>query len=159
MRFYLDTCISINLARALRELEAAQGANTEVIIHAEVVAPAAPDPAWLPILRGLRIDVLLTSDGRIRKSPDERKAWAEAGVLTYFMSNRYCGASIWPQVEEMMHWWPHVKRHARNAAPGSAWSLAWQEKEPRLLEHHDGSRPEKLSKRDVKKTTKKRHRK
>lgn len=106
-----------------------------MLIHDEHVLPSALDTEWLPLLTRLNVNVLVTSDGRIRRSPDERRAWLEANVTSYFMSNKFCNEKGWPQVQELIHWWPVLKLHAKTTAnTGSAWSLPWQERKPRLLE-------------------------
>lgn len=133
MRALFDACVSPHLARAIRELERGGPQGWEIVYHTEIFAAGAADIEWIPHLRTHRIDVLVTADDRIRWSPDEKAAWKAANTLTYFMSNTYCNKRNWEQVSEMIRWWPRVKRHAQDAAAGSAWSLPWEGKAPTLL--------------------------
>ena len=127
MKIHLDTCISPNLARAMRELERSP---VVVSIHDEEFKTDEKDVDWLPRLRTLKIDVLLTTDGRIYTSPDERRAWEAARILTYFVSTKFANSRQWHQVEELVRWWPFMKTHAKTAPAGTAWRLPWELRKP-----------------------------
>ncbi len=129
MKIHLDACISAHLGRALRELERRPG-GPEICIHEEEFSPDTKDVDWIPKLKSLGVTILITADARIFANPDERRAWNEAGILTYFVSSKFASSSAWVQVEELISWWPHIIQHARKASPGSAWRLPWNEKRP-----------------------------
>lgn len=119
----------------MRELEGHPSSGVTVLLHHEIFAHDADDVDWLPLLRRHGADILITSDGRMRRSPEERRAWLEAQILTYFLSPKFAGERAWSQTEELIRWWPLVKLHAKTAPAGSAWSLPWNERKPRALEH------------------------
>lgn len=133
MKFHFDTCISVRLARAIRVLEDRPNAPITISIHDEVFAANALDVDWLPELTAQGVNVLITADSRIYASPDERAAWTNAGVLTYFVSKTFCNEAEWPKVHEMITWWPTIKLHAKIAPPATAWRLPWKGKTPEKM--------------------------
>lgn len=145
MTFFLDACISPQLARALKALENCD-AGCIVVVHNDVFESGVEDTKWIPKLRGMNVDVLVTSDSRIIRSPDETKAWVEAGVTSYFLSNKFSESARWPQVKELIRWWPDIRRHAKAVGRGSAWRLEWGgtlPKEAKVKTNHPKQRPKR----------------
>ena len=122
MRFFFDNCISRRIVRGLCEFEAEQGHTLEHLTTRFVASEKDPD--WLPALAAEGDWVILSADRKMRRSPDERAAWQQANLTTYFFSPKFAESTSWHQVEEVVHWWACIKRHATSAPRGTAWSVS-----------------------------------
>lgn len=133
MRFFFDNCISSRLVRGMQAFE--DGHKTVLVHLSERFSPDTKDPVWLRALGAEGNWIIISGDPRIRKSPDNRTAWLEAGLTTYFVSDTFINRVGWPQVEELVRWWDPLKLHARKEAElGRAYTLPWGEKKPRLID-------------------------
>lgn len=127
MRFYFDVNVSPKLARALAALE--DGVADVTIVHgSEKFAPNTPDTEWIRQLGAEGDWIIVTADRRIARTPDERAAWRESGLTTYFFSETFAEAAHWAQAVEVVKQWPDLRSHARRAPAGSAWMVPWRQK-------------------------------
>ena len=111
MRFFFDSCISENLAKAFTILE-----NKNKIQHLHWLFPRdTPDTEWIAHLAREGDWVIVSGDMRITRNPEERHAWRESGLTAFFFSGKgITEFRHWKQVEVLAKWWPLITEEARD---------------------------------------------
>lgn len=119
MRFLFDVNFSPKLANCISALESGLG-DVEIVSGRDKFADDTPDPQWIRQL-GVEGDwIVVTADQRISRSPDEKKAWDESKLTTYFFSEKFASSAFWAQAQELVCQWQGLRSHARTAAKASA---------------------------------------
>lgn len=132
MRFFLDNCISIRYARALRELAEVQNYDIQHL-REKFDAENTKDPEWIGVLAEEGDWVIVSGDPRITKGRVERAAWHESGLTAFFFSDGWASRSFWHQAEDIVRWWPQIVLEARRARPGTGHLLPVKGKEMRVI--------------------------
>ena len=134
MRFFFDNCVSPRIAEALAVLEADQGTVVKHLRHR--FAGSTLDPEWLGALGQEGDWIICSTDLRIRRNPDNRRAWQEAKLTTFFFSENCANSQIWPQVQEVMRYWQEIKLVARKSeGEPAAYRLPWRQSKAVFIEH------------------------
>jgi hypothetical protein len=133
VRFFFDNCVSPRIAEALQVLEKDAG---NVIEHLRVRFPGRTlDPDWIRTLGEERDWIICSTDLKIRRNPDNRRAWQEAKLRTFFFSQNCAESKIWPQVQETFRWWPEIKLLAKQTeGEPAAYKLPWRQNKAVFLE-------------------------
>src|SRR5262245_18703476 len=119
--------------RALECMEEGQGHE---FVHLRGRYPEdTVDQVWLPDLSQEKDWVIVTGDLKMRRTPDVRRAWQEAHLTSFFLSEKYVNSKVWAQFVEVVHWWPTIKRCAQTNDAPRCWKLRWRDSEPTFLEH------------------------
>jgi len=127
LRFFIDNCISINLAEGVRVLARVQGYE---IVHLSEKFPAdAEDLDWIPALAEEGDWVIVSADPRISRSKAERAAWRESNLTAFFFSEGFSNKQYWKQAEILVHWWPLMVLKSRQAPSGSGFLMPLAGKE------------------------------
>jgi hypothetical protein len=121
LRFFIDNCISINLAEGIRVL--AQVQEYEIVHLSEKFPADAPDLDWIPALSEEGDWVIVSGDPRISRSKAERAAWQESGLTAFFFSDGFPSKRYWKQAEILVHWWPLIVLKARQVPAGSGFLM------------------------------------
>lgn len=123
MRFFLDNCISLAMARAVKELASAKG--IEVIHLSDRFARDTPDPIWLSEL-GAEGWIIVSGDTRISKSKVERLAWHESGLTVFFLDDGWSSKNFWVQAAELVRFFPEILRVAKDHPSGAGFLLKFK---------------------------------
>jgi hypothetical protein len=132
VRFFFDNCISSNLAAAMKLLVRPHH-------YIEHLTDRFPDNAdiddedWIPQVAAVRDLILVSGDPAIMSSEKEKAVWRSSGLTAFFMGGKYARSDKWPQVVEMVHWWPEIIRTAQTAPAGAGYLLPLKGKKPKLI--------------------------
>ncbi len=89
--------------------------------HLRAICPGnTPDTVWLPQL-GQDIDAFLLTVDIIYKTPQEKKALKQAGLVSFFLKNWDQG--LWPQSGRVILHWDTIAEKARAAARGDCFNV------------------------------------
>lgn len=132
MRFFVDNCISEHLVGALRELDPnlRKGGQWDIAHLREKFRAETSDEVWLSELGSEGNWTVVSGDIRITRGA-ERKVWQESGLTAFFFGGEYANRKQWKQVMHFLHWWPEIKREAREhreACPGSGYVIPMRNK-------------------------------
>jgi hypothetical protein len=123
VKFFLDACISVAMARAIAALAASQG--IEVVHLTDRFAADTPDAEWITRIRDEGF-VIVSGDPRITRNPANREAWHESGMTAFFLSHDWAQRRFWVQASELVRWWPIIVETSRTCAPGSGFLLPFK---------------------------------
>jgi len=112
VRSFLDNCISVRFARALRVLAEIQ--EYEIVHLSEKFDRAdVTDEEWLTALGQEGDWAVVSADPRITRGKAQRRAWHESGLAAFFFASGWASRSYWNQAEDIVHWWPGIVLQAR----------------------------------------------
>lgn len=120
MRFFFDNCISVNLAEAMRLLNAPHHEIEHLTKH---FLSDALDVDWIPVVAADPEIVLVSGDPAITTTRKEREIWRASGLTSFFFGGDFARLSRWPQVAEVVSWWPEILRQAKEAPRGTGYLL------------------------------------
>jgi hypothetical protein len=112
-KFFFDRCISEKIVEALKCLD------VSAIHHSEVFDHDAKDVDWIPEV-GANGWILVTCDDRIRKRPAERRALADADIVSVFIWREFPRKGRWEQALWMVKYWQAIAKKAGRADAGTA---------------------------------------
>ena len=122
MIFIFDENLSFRLTRGLREIY-----DTDVysIKHLadDLGFGGVPDTEWLPKLPKKEQFALLTKDYHVERRPHERKAWADAGLITFFFKEGWFHEIGNEQAWRMVRWWPKIVETTFRAKIGDIYQI------------------------------------
>ena len=124
MRFFIDNCISVNLAEGIKAMESPRGIVVEHLT--EYFEEGTPDTEWIPVLAADGDWVVVSGDPKITRSKAERAVWMESGLTGFFFANRLSEKRFWVQAGILVHWWPIIVDTARAAPSGSGFLVPLQ---------------------------------
>ena len=122
MKFFLDNCISVHYARALRVLTEFQ--KYEIVHLSEKFAKDTKDIVWIRELAKENDWVIISGDPRISRNKAEREAWHESGLTAFFFGDGWASRKYWKQAEDIVRWWPDIVLAAREAKKGTGFLLS-----------------------------------
>ena len=99
-------------------------------------APSTDDPTWITQLGSEGDWVIISGDERITRGPETKEAWKESGLTAFFFGKGYADLNMWKQVEQFFHWWPEIRREARehrDGVAGSGYLIRKSSKEWRVI--------------------------
>ena len=120
MRFFFDNCISVNLTEAMRLLNEP---HHEIEHLTKRFSPGALDVDWIPVVAADPEIILVSGDPAITTSKKEREIWRPSGLTSFFFGGEFARLSRWPQVAEVVSWWPAIVAKAREAPRGTGYLL------------------------------------
>jgi hypothetical protein len=130
VKFFLDNCVSVAMARALRELAKAQ--SLEVVHLSDRFSRDITDVEWIGALEPKEW-VIVSGDSRISRNRAEKAAWHESGLTAFFLDDGWASRKFWVQAAELVRWWPVIVETARTCTPGSGFLLKFKASDPRLI--------------------------
>ena len=122
MRFFFDNCISSNLAAAMKLLVRPHH-HVEHLIERYPDNPDIEDEDWIPPVAAVGDLILVSGDPAITSSEKEKAIWRSSRLTAFFMGGKFARMDKWPQVVEMVNWWPEIIRTAQTAPRGSGYHL------------------------------------
>lgn len=130
MKVFLDNCISLAMARAVKELAKAQG--IEVIHLSERFPRNTPDALWLSEL-GEEGWIVVSGDTRISRSKVERLAWHESELTVFFLDDGWSSRNFWVQAAELVRFFPEILMKAKEYPSGAGFLLKFKAKDLRQI--------------------------
>jgi hypothetical protein len=132
VRFFFDQCVSVNLAAAMRLLNEP---HHEIEHLTGRFSPDALDVDWIPVVAADPDMILVSGDPAITTSKKEREIWRSSGLTSFFFGGDFARLSRWPQVAEVVSWWPEILRQAKDAPRGTGYLLPLRgsKKGPKLI--------------------------
>lgn len=93
------------------------------------------DEVWLPQVAAETGLIIVSADPAITKAKKEREIWRRTGLTSFFFGGGFAGLSVWPQIAEVVNWWPEIVREAKGAQEGTGFLLPLRgsKKGPRLI--------------------------
>lgn len=122
MRFFLDNCLPIRLARALNTLDD----DNEVEHLQSLFRPNTEDDVWIPRLAEERDWVIISGDVRITRKPHLREAWHRSRLTAFFLQKGWMTAKLWDQCWMLIRWWPSIIDQARLVKPGTGFLVPFK---------------------------------
>jgi hypothetical protein len=115
VKFFIDNCISVRLAKMLRAL----GAETLHLTEMVGLDPdgSTPDIYWMPVVAKDGY-IAVTSDARIRSRPAERKLRKELKLGTVFLPTNFASSGLWEQAAKLVKWWPTIAEQVGGLSSG-----------------------------------------
>lgn len=141
MKFFLDQCISINIARGLQHFVSPD--RHEIVHIQEKFGPGIKDTVWIPELRADGGDwIIVSGDPRITSSPAEKRAWMESGLTAFFFQD-LSRHGRWVQLLEVVRFWPEIEQKARAAHSMRGYICPFKAKELRQIYPETSKAPRK----------------
>jgi len=136
MNFFLDNCISIRYAKALRILQNGQDHN---IIHLseKFDRSSIKDVEWITALAIEGGWVIVSGDPRITRGKPERKAWHESGLTAFFLGDGWSSRNFWAQAVDIVGWWPKIVQTAKESIEGNGYLIPVKSKEFKRIYHDE----------------------
>jgi hypothetical protein len=132
VRFFFDNCISSNLADAMKLLVRPHH-YIEHLIDRFPDNPETEDEIWIPQVATVGDLILVSGDPAITTSAKEKAIWRSSRLTAFFMGGKYARLDKWPQVVEMVLWWPEIVRTAQSAPRGTGYLLPLKGKHPKVI--------------------------
>jgi len=122
VRFYFDRTQSPYLARAAGEVLIFMGHTFD---HSRRRYPDRDpgDIAWMRELGAEGDWVVITGDEAIRRNPDERLAWRNMRLTTFFLQSGWMRARVEEQAWRLLRWLPRLVEVAGNETVGTGLSV------------------------------------
>lgn len=122
MKFYFDRTQSPYLARAAGEILAFLGHSFD---HSRRRYPDRDpgDIAWMGELGAEGDWTVITGDEAIRRNPDEKRAWRDTRLTTFFLQSAWMNTRMEEQAWRLLRWLPRLIEVAGSEAVGSGLSV------------------------------------
>lgn len=131
MKFFFDNNLSPHLARAVGA--ASYRDNVEVVPLRDKFSPSISDSEWLGNLSKEGGWTIVSGDRRVRTRPEERAAWRQAGLTTFFLSQKtWHTNTYWEIVWHFFRWWPVIVDQADRVQAGAAYEVPYGYSKGRL---------------------------
>lgn len=117
MKFFLDNCLPLRLARALNAL--CRPEHEVSHLRDEKFDPAAPDAEWITQLARKGDWIIVSGDARIPKNAQNRQAWIQSGLTAFFMKKGFTKLPLWEQAWRTIRWWPAIVEQSRLVEAGA----------------------------------------
>lgn len=82
-----------------------------------------PDTKWISELSEEGDWVIISGDIRISRSPAERQAWRECGLITFFREKGWMNLTLWEQAWRFIKWWPEIVKMASGIKAPAAFTI------------------------------------
>lgn len=122
MRFYFDRTQSPYLARAAGEVLGFLG-HTFDDARRRFPDRDPGDIAWMGELGTEGDWIVITGDEAIRRNPDERFAWRDMHLTTFFLQSAWMNTRVEEQAWRLLRWLPRLVEIAGREAVGTALSV------------------------------------
>ncbi len=124
MIFIFDENFSYKITRGLRGF---YDTNVYTIKHIsdDLKFGGLPDTEWLPQLPKKEQSILLTKDYHIERRPHERKAWADAGLITFFFKEGWFHEIGDEQIWRIARWFPKIVQITGRAKIGDIYQVPY----------------------------------
>lgn len=126
MRFFVDQCISVNIAHGLREFTKPD--RHEIWHLQDKFAANVKDPDWIRALRDDGDWIIVSGDPRITTSKPDREAWMESGLSAFFFQD-LARRQHWVQLQEIVRCWPLIVERAKTLRSPHGYLLRFKHKE------------------------------
>ena len=114
MRFFFDNCLSPRLAQALNILD-----EKHKVTHLrKKFREDVDDPEWIRVLSDEGNWVVVSSDARILRNPQNREAWRQSRLTGFFFKKGWANFRMWEQTWRAVRWWPEITKQAERVQPG-----------------------------------------
>jgi hypothetical protein len=81
------------------------------------------DLEWISTLASEGGWVVISGDVRITRSPAERKAWLESGLIAFFLEKGWTNLDLWDLSWRFIKWWPGIVKMAERVRPPAAFGV------------------------------------
>ena len=131
MKFFFDNNLSPHLARAVGA--ASLRDDVDVRHLRDKFLPNISDSEWLGDLSREGGWTIISGDRRVLSHPEERAAWRQAGLTTFFLSQKaWHTNTYWEIVWRFFRWWPVVVDQADRVQAGAAFEVPFAYRQGRL---------------------------
>ena len=122
MIFIFDENFSDKLTRGLQQIYETKLYSIKHLAY-DLGFGGVADPRWLPQLPKNEQSILLTKDYHIQRRPHERKAWADAGLITFFFKEGWFYELGDEQSWRMVRWFPVIVETTSRAKIGDVYQV------------------------------------
>lgn len=90
---------------------------------------AKSDVPWVRRFAGDGGRVIISGDARMKRFPHERLALVEAGMIVFFVSEKWNSWQFCRKCSLLIHWWPAIITTGKNAKPSEFYRIpaTWAE--------------------------------
>lgn len=92
---------------------------------------AKSDVPWVQRFSGDGGRIIISGDTRMKRIPHERLALVEAGMIVFFVSEKWNSWQFCRKCSLLIHWWPAIVTTAKNAKPSEFYRIPanWADKQ------------------------------
>jgi hypothetical protein len=115
----LDANVPERLVRLLNSAFGDQG--FEFLHEPSFAAATAEDEVWAAAFRRFGGRIAISADRNIAKRPHQLLAFAENGLISFFLDARWHGHDMSFKAAHLILWWPRIYAHCEGCAPKDCW--------------------------------------